>query len=357
VETGARIIEFAAWLLPVWYSGISDEHNAVRNFAGVFDVSHMGRFRVVGRGATDFLQFVTCNDAARLKPGKAQYTALLTDTGGTVDDLIIYKESVSIFWAVVNAGNRATDWDWMNEHIGRFPGTTLEDWSDAYALIAFQGPRAVALSEPLFSPSPAGLSSFGHEVFDWGSRKVRIARTGYTGEDGIEVFVPAGRAELLWDQILSLGGENGTKATPCGLGARDTLRLEAGLPLYGHELSDTLSPLDIGFAWMVKMQKGEFIGKKALEARMAEGTLHRLYGLRGESGVPRHGDAVFLRDPDGSPARQVGFVTSGTFSPYLRKPIGMFVSRDTLAPDTPLLFSAHNTFHTAVLVDLPFKRR
>lgn len=351
------MIEFGGWNLPVWFSSISEEHNAVRQCAGLFDVSHMGRFQVTGPTASAFLQYVTCNDVAKLKPGKSQYTALLTDSGGTVDDLIIYKESETCYWAVVNAGNRQKDWDWLHHHLAGFDGTTLEDWSDAYALLALQGPRALAFADSVFSPPPSSLPPFGHGDFDWNGRKVHISRTGYTGEDGVEIFVPAGRAELLWDQILSVRMDNGESVVPCGLGARDTLRLEAGLPLYGHELSEKLSPMDIGFGWIVKMQKGDFIGKRALEERIAAGSLLHLYGLIGESGVPRPDCPVFLRDTDDRATTRVGTVTSGTFSPYLKRPIAMFLSPESLQPGTPLMFQVRDTLHKAILVNLPFKRR
>lgn len=351
------MIEFAGWFLPVWYSGISEEHNAVRNNAGLFDVSHMGRYRVVGTSATDFLQYVTCNDVATLKPGRAQYTAFLTETGGTVDDLIVYKVSDTEYWMVVNAGNRQKDWEWLDSHLASFKGTHLEDWSDSLALLALQGPNAIACADTIFRPAPSSLSVFGHGFFEWDGRKVRIARTGYTGEDGVEIFVPAGRAEVLWDQILELQLESIDRVKRCGLGARDTLRLEAGLPLYGHELTEELSPLDIGYGWIVKMQKANFVGKNALQQKLSAGGFQHLNGLIGESGVPRENCPVFLWEPDGSVGKKVGIVTSGTFSPFLKKPIAMFLSREPVSPETRLFFQVRDTFHQAVSVNLPFVRR
>ncbi|MHA2642391.1 MAG: glycine cleavage system aminomethyltransferase GcvT [bacterium JZ-2024 1] len=356
-EAGARMVEFAGWILPVWFSSISEEHLCVRNFAGLFDVSHMGRYRIIGPRATDFLQLMTCNDVGKLKPGKAQYTAMLTESGGTVDDLILYKESETEYWAVVNAGNRQKDWNWMIDHLEGFGGTTLEDWSDAYAMLALQGPGALKVADSVFSPLPSSVPPFGHGIFDWDGRKVRIARTGYTGEDGIEVFVPSGRVELLWDQLLDLRLDGDRRVLPCGLGARDTLRLEASLPLYGHELNEDLSPLDIGFAWMVKLQKPDFVGKKALEVRIKEGRIRHLYALYAESGVPRAACPVHLRSADGSPQEFIGHISSGTFSPYLKKGIAMVISEKMLPPDTQVLFQVRDTYYPGILKHPPFIRR
>lgn len=310
--------------MPVQYSGLVDEHTAVRNDAGLFDVSHMGEVSVSGDAALDFLQHVTSNDVSKLAPGKAQYSLLTNETGGVVDDIIVYMRGEGDYLLCVNAANTAKDFQWLSDR-NTF-GANLENVSSDYAQIALQGPKAVKIlsqsvdkTEDEFSA--AQFPAFTHQtlVHDFGSGEVEllIARTGYTGEDGFEIFVEPGSAPALWDLLVENGQAFGLK--PAGLGARDTLRLEACFPLHGHELADDISALESGLGWVVKLDKGEFIGRDALAAEKEQGVKRKLVGLEVfDAGIIRHGAKVF--DDSGA---EVGLVTSGTKPPTVGKAIGL----------------------------------
>jgi len=310
------MVDFAGWSMPVQYRSIIAEHLAVRNKVGLFDVSHMGEFIVKGDRARDFVQFVIANDLDKLsRPNLALYTQLVTPSGGTVDDLIVYRREGDYLF-VVNASNIGKDWQWLQQHASSFKDVSLLDISEETALLALQGPNAVALMRQLAGDFIDQLPSFGYAETAIGGIKASFGRTGYTGEDGFEIFVSAAAAERLWDLMLDAGLELGIE--PCGLGARDTLRLEAGLPLYGHELDEQTSPLEAGLGWSVKLDKGDFLGRAALIKQKEEGLPKQLVCLQVEGkALPRQGYAV------SSGAQQVGSVTSGSQGIFVGYPIAM----------------------------------
>jgi aminomethyltransferase len=310
---GGRIIDFAGWELPVQYSSILEEHRAVRERAGVFDVSHMGELWVTGDAAFDFLQGLTTNDLSRLHKGRAVYSPICYEDGGTVDDLIFYPRQGGIF-ICCNAGNTDKDFAWISEHAPE--GVTVENQSARYAQLALQGPAYAAVLEKLGASDVAALPFFGCGAFTVLGKPVFAAATGYTGERGVEFYLPPDDAEALWDALIQAG------ALPCGLGARDSLRLEAGLPLYGHELSRERSPVHAGLGRFVKPDKGEFLGRAALVAQLNDPETPRLVGLRSLSrAIPRADCEVRI---DGNSA---GKVTSGGPSPTLGGGIALALVR------------------------------
>ncbi len=310
---GARMIDFGGWDLPVSYpAGTLKEHKAVREAVGLFDVSHMGEAWLRGPGATATVARLTTNDVGGAAPGKAVYTLLCRPDGGIVDDCIFYKRSDTEYFVIVNASNTAKDLAWMREHLGA--GCELEDVSAATALVAVQGPRAVALVDRLGRTAAgdgalAALPGFGFADATVAGVACLAARTGYTGEDGFELACAADAAPRLWAALLEAGAGDGVQA--CGLGARDSLRLEARLPLYGNDLDDTTSPLEAGLGWAVKLDKGDFLGRDALIAQKAQGLRRTLAGFRiDDRATARHGYAVVDRGrPDGE--QVIGTVTSG----------------------------------------------
>lgn len=330
---GARFTEFGGWEMPVQYSGVIDEHNAVRSAAGLFDVSHMGEVTVKGPRALAFLEHVTSNEVSKLVDGKAQYSFLPNENGGVVDDIIVYRLGTDDYLLCVNAANTDKDYAWLSKQNARF-NADLKNVSDEFAQIAIQGPRAVEIFEIAVgaaagSFAAAAMPSFTtkHYVPTAGALKGKsllLARTGYTGEDGFEIFCTPGDAPLLWDVLIECGAPHGLK--PCGLGARDTLRLEACLPLHGHELTDARSALVSGLGWVVKLQKEDFIGKASLAAEKAGGLPQKLVGFEvKEPGIVRDGATIFKGD------RQVGIATSGTKTPTVNKAIGLAVVESAVA--------------------------
>jgi aminomethyltransferase len=315
VALGAKIVPFAGYRMPIQYpSGINAEHQAVRRAAGLFDVSHMGEFEVRGERAEDFLQHVTTNDVSRLEEWQAQYSTLPREDGTLIDDLLVYRFPAH-FMLVVNASNRERDWEWISRYADRF-GVELRDRSDEVALLALQGPASEAILARL---SDAPLPEIGYYRFRTGEvdgRPAVISRTGYTGEDGFELYLDAADAAAVWRRLLEVGRADGL--VPVGLGARDSLRLEMGYALYGNDLDDRRTPLEAGLGWVVKLDKGDFVGRDALRRQKAEGVRERLAGFRLTArGFPRHGYPVRV---DG---RDAGTVTSGTLSPSLGAGIGM----------------------------------
>jgi aminomethyltransferase len=311
VAAGARMVEFAGYDMPLQYSGIREEHVAVRERAGLFDVSHMGEVLVTGPGAGDFVQWLVTNDVTRLVDGQLLYSVMCNDSGGIVDDVIVLRSRPDHFLIVVNASTREKDVAWMREHIGG--DVVLRDRSDDLALLAVQGPRSVDILEPLARLDDGAALRDLRPFFASGvslagitdSEVQRISRTGYTGEDGFEVYIDAARAGQLWDAILEAGHAQGL--IPAGLGARDTLRLEAGLRLYGQDMDDATDPYSCGLGWTVKLDKGDFTGAAALRD-LREAPPRRFVGLRmGPRAIARHGQAVLQGD------REVGVVTSGGF--------------------------------------------
>ncbi|HEV7519445.1 MAG TPA: glycine cleavage system aminomethyltransferase GcvT, partial [Thermoanaerobaculia bacterium] len=306
-EAGGKMVPFAGWEMPVQYSGVMEEHRAVRTAAGLFDVSHMGEIRVRGAGALGLLQRLTPNDIAKLAPGRAHYSGLLTERATYVDDLLIYRLGDEDFLVVVNASNADRDFAWIasrNENAAE-----VTNASDDYALLALQGPKALAILAPLASLDVSTLRYYGFAQGEVAGVPALISRTGYTGEDGVELYLAPADAPAVWRRLLAAGAPHGL--VPAGLGARDTLRLEAGMALYGHEIDDTTTPLEAGLAWVVKLGKGDFLGREVLAFQQAEGVKRKLVGFEVLGrGIGRQGHAVL--DAAGNP---VGTVTSGTWSP------------------------------------------
>lgn len=313
VGLGARLVPFAGWEMPVQYAtGINAEHRAVRTGVGLFDVSHMGEFEVRGERALEFCNYIVSNDVARLAEGQALYAGLLNERGTFEDDCLVYRFADRML-IVVNASNAAKDFAHIQPHVARF-GVELVDVSDRTALLALQGPGAEGVLQPLTETNLAAIPNY-HAVEGTvaGIPGVLISRTGYTGELGFELYLAPERAVELWQALT-----RDPAVVPCGLGARDTLRLEAGLALYGNEIDDTVTPLEAGLGWTVKFQKGDFVGREALVRQKEAGVPRKLVGFTmAERAIPRHGFPVFA--PDGSSS---GVVCSGTMSPTLGTPIG-----------------------------------
>lgn len=346
---GARMFEFAGWWMPVQYRGIVEEHLAVRRAAGIFDLSHMGEIEVRGPDAPDDLnRLVSCNVAA-LQVGQARYGVMCLPSGGIIDDLVVMRTAPDAYLLVVNAACRAKDLAWLEQHLAG-SRTRVEDRSDRFALIAIQGPAAETILQPLVEGTRLGELGFYRcapgRVAGVGAL---ISRTGYTGEDGFELFVDPDAAERVWQALLEAGTPQG--AVPVGLGARDTLRLEARYPLYGHDIDETTTPLEAGLGWTVDMGKGEFVGRYALAQEERRGPLRRLVGfVLGERAVPRQGHP--LVDAQG---HRLGEVTSGTFSPVRQEPIGMgYVPSRAAAPGTPLFVEIRGRNVPGRIVSGPF---
>jgi aminomethyltransferase len=344
------MVPFAGWEMPVQYTGVIEEVRATRERAGLFDVSHMGEFLIEGPGALAWLNGVTTNDVARLVPGRAQYSLLCLETGGIRDDILLYRLADEQYLMVVNASNTAADWEWLSRH--RVAGVQLADISAEMALIAVQGPGAAALVQSLAAVELASLRRFGFAEGTVAGVPCLISRTGYTGEDGFELFTREDPVPL-WQALQDARpapGESGPAAQPCGLGARDVLRIEAGNVLYGHEIGEDVNPLAAGLAWVIKLEKGPFIGSEAIQAVRAEGPAYQLVGLTMRSrAIPRQGYPVHC---DGE---AVGEVTSGTFSPTLERPIGMaFVPARLAETGTPLAVEVRGRLEPAVVTALPF---
>ncbi len=344
---GARMVDFAGWEMPVQYTGIIDEHVAVRTRAGLFDVSHMGEVEVRGASALAACQYATANDVGRLADGQAQYTLLLTPAGGIVDDVIIHRRAADHFLFCVNASNRTRDVAHLQEYVR---SAQVIDRSDDYALLAVQGPRATAILARLTDVPLARVPRFAFAAGEVAGRGALIAHTGYTGEDGWELYCAPSDAPALWQAILDAGQPDGI--APAGLGARDTLRLEAALPLYGHELGEDTTPFEARLAWVVRMDKGDFLGRAALEEHRRRGPRRCLVGLElTDAGVPRAGYRV-LRD-----GRAVRAVTSGTKSPTLGKGIALgYVEPAASGQGTLLAVEIRGRAAAARVVRLPFYR-
>ena len=342
---GATIVPFAGWDMPVSYAGTVGEVAAVRSAAGLFDVSHMGEVTVTGTGAFDFVQTATSNDVSKLVPGKAQYSLLLNEESGIVDDIIVYFRQPNEYLIVLNAGCKDKDWAWLQMLAEGKPNLTLTDISDDTALIAVQGPQAIeCVSAALSLENGESLPRFHFAELSYKSRKLGLSRTGYTGEDGFEIFCDWKDAPLLWQALTTQG------ATPAGLGARDVLRLEAAYPLYGHELDAETSPFESGVGWAVKKSKGDFIGRSALEAAVPS---RKLVGLRmNERAIPREHYTVYNAD-----GQEIGSTTSGTWSPTIKAGIAMArVASTNASPNTPVTVDIRGRSAPATIVSLPFYR-
>ncbi len=347
---GAKMAPFAGYNMPISYSGINDEHAAVRKNAGVFDVSHMGEFILKGPDALDLIQRVTSNDASKLTNGKAQYSCLPNEQGGIVDDLIVYCiEENKTYMLVVNASNIEKDWNWISKHNTR--NVEMHNISDKTCLLAIQGPNATKMLQPLTDMDIMNLKyyTFAKGKFA-GVDNVLVSATGYTGAGGVEIYFEDsnGAADKIWEAIFEIGTPQGLK--PIGLGARDTLRLEMGYCLYGNDIDDTTSPLEGGLAWITKFSK-DFTEKKILEKQKAEGVKRKLVGFEMiERGIPRHD--YLIKDASGN---AIGKVTSGTQAPSLNKAVGLgYVTVDHAGLDSEIFIDIRNTPVKARVVKIPF---
>ncbi|MCP3982376.1 MAG: glycine cleavage system aminomethyltransferase GcvT [bacterium] len=350
VAGGGRMVDFAGWHMPVQYTGLMQEHAAVRSRAGLFDVSHMGEIRVEGAQALDLLQQITCNDVAKLKAGRAQYTALTTAEGTFVDDLLIYRRDENAFLLVVNAANTAKDVAWVTRHAAEYD-VVAEDVSARWAQLALQGPLALEVLAPLVDAELEGLRYYGFvEAEVMGVRSI-VSRTGYTGEDGFEIYGPPAHAAGLWDEILRAGSERGV--VPVGLGARDSLRLEAKMALYGNDIDETTTVLEADLRWIVKLKKGEFVGRDVLARQAEEGLRRKLVGFEMQGrAIARHGYRA-LKDGE-----TVGRVTSGTHSPTLKKNIGLaYLPVELGEPGCEFDVEIRGRSEAARVVPTPFYRR
>ena len=350
IDLGAKMAEFAGYNMPISYSGIIDEHAAVRNNAGVFDVSHMGEFMLKGEGALELIQRITTNDAAKLTAGKAQYSCLPNNEGGIVDDLLVYciKENET-YMLVVNAGNIDKDWKWISDH--NSAGVHMQNISDRTCLLAIQGPHATKILQPLTDMDILNLKYYTFTKGKFaGVDNVMVSATGYTGAGGVEIYFEDsnGAADIIWDAIFKAGAAQGIK--PIGLGARDTLRLEMGFCLYGNDIDDTTSPIEAGLGWITKFTK-DFTSREVFEAQKANGPENKLVGFQmEEKGIARHDYEI--KNFEGE---VIGRVTSGTQSPSLGKAIGMgYVNAASAAIGSEIFISIRNSLLRATVVKIPF---
>jgi len=344
------MVEFGGWEMPVEYSGIIEEHVAVRTRAGLFDVSHMGEIQVRGPEALSLLQFVTSNDVARLKTGQAQYSALMYAQGSAVDDCLVHRLGEGHYLLCVNASNTDKGFDWITRQNVQF-GADVRNVSADYAQLALQGPLAATI---LAKVSPSDLAAIQYYWFTWGECcgvEGWLARTGYTGEDGFEFYFPPAESERVWNALLEAGRPEGL--IPAGLGARNTLRLEAAYPLYGHELDEETTLLEANLGWICKLEKGEFLGRDVLRKQRSEGTRKKLVGFEmADRSIGRDGYPVMI---DGEVC---GRVTSGSMAPFLKKNIGLaYVPPGRAEPGREIQIEIRGRLATARIVPLPFYKR
>lgn len=345
-----KMIAFGGWLLPVEYTGIIAEHRQVRAAAGLFDVSHMGEILIRGRDSGVFLQELLTNDLSKTPPYKVVYSPMCYENGGVVDDLLVYKFADDHYLLIVNAANTDKDYDWIKDHLSG--DTEVVNVSEHYAQLAIQGPQAQSILQAAsdFPLENIRFYTFVPETKICGVQAM-VSRTGYTGEDGFEIYMPAEKAPAVWEALLELG--RGRGLVPVGLGARDTLRFEAALPLYGHELSADITPLEAGLGAFVKLNKGDFIGKEALASQQVQGLKRRLAGFEMTGrGIPRSGYEIM---DNGS---RIGFVTSGSYSPSLEKNLGLALLDSRYCdPGTEFEVVIRNKAVGARVSDLPFYRK
>ena len=351
IELGAKMHEFAGFNMPIEYSGIMDEHTTVCNAVGVFDVSHMGEFWINGPKALELIQKITSNDASKLKVGKIQYTSFINQTGGIIDDFLLYHMEEEKYMLVVNAGNIQKDWAWVNKH--NTMGAIVEDASDHTALLALQGPKATELLQKL---TDTDLSTIPYYAFENGTiagiENVIISNTGYTGAGGFELYFYPDHGKKMWNALFDAGEEFGIK--PAGLGARDTLRLEMGFNLYGNDMTEETSPLEAGLGWITKLTEGnDFIGRDVLEKQKADGITRKLCAFTlSERGIPRQGYKIVNADDE-----EIGEVTSGTMSPMMKVGIGMgYVKPEYTQLGTEIFIKVRNKNLKAEVVKPPFRK-
>jgi aminomethyltransferase len=346
----AKIIDFFGWRMPLEFSGIVKEHNAVRENAGLFDVSHMGEIIIKGKQALDLVQILTPNDAARLSVGKAQYSALTTPAGTFVDDLLVYCLHEDEFLLVVNAANTTKDFQWICQHAESY-AVEVENVSHDYTQLALQGPGAVEILQPLTDVGLDTLTPFGYSMGEVVGEECLVSRTGYTGEDGFEIYTRSTRPEKIWNVIMDEGKD--PRVLPIGLGARDTLRLEATLMLYGNDIDETTTVLEANLGWLVKFKKGDFLGRQALLEQREKGISKRIAGFEIiEKGIARSHYSVFAG------GQKVSEVTSGTYSPFLKKSIGLtYLPVAFTEPGTEIWVEIHGRRVKAEVILTPFYKR
>lgn len=346
----AKLVPFGGWNMPVQFSSIKEEHEAVRTRAGLFDVSHMGEVKVEGPDALAFIQKITTNDASKLVINQAQYAIMCYPDGGTVDDLLVYRTGEQKYLLVINASNIEKDVEWMKQH--QFGEVTITNISDEIAQIAIQGPKAEQITQKLTKTDLSTIRPFYFlQDVEMGDVPTLVSRTGYTGEDGFELYFPAQYASVMWNQLLEAGEDEGV--LPCGLGARDTLRFEARLPLYGQELSPTISPVEIGMGFAVKENKGDFIGHEVLLAQKAQGAPRKLVGIEMiDRGIPRSHYPVYKN------GELIGEVTTGTQSPTLKINIGLaLIQAEYAVIDEEVEVEIRGKRLRAKIVKTPFYKR
>ncbi len=350
---GGRLVEFGGWSMPVQYSTIIDEHKAVRERAGLFDISHMGRLDFAGPDVVPWLDKATTNRVARLEPGKIQYSLMVDEHGGVIDDILVYRLPGGSYSIVCNASNRLQVVAQLEKLLAGFDAKLL-DRTTVTAMIAVQGPAALAIAQRHIDASLTDLPYYGCTTGTMLGVDVLISRTGYTGEDGFEIILPEAKAEAAWGVLMDAGRVFGLQ--PCGLGSRDTLRFEAAMPLYGHEMDATVHPYAAGLGWAVKLDKGNFVGRDALRKHKADPGRNRVGLALGGKRIARQGYPVRLGTGPDAPV--VGVVTSGTFSPTLNKSLAMaLIQADLARPDTELVVDVRGNLESARVVPLPFYRR
>jgi aminomethyltransferase len=346
-ELGGKMIDFGGWELPVQFTSIIDEHQAVRTGAGLFDVSHMGEIVVKGPDALTLLQKMTCNDVSKLEDGRAQYNGLLYPTAGFVDDILIYRMGKDDYFVVVNASNSDKDFEWMVD-CAKGMEADVRNESAEWAQLALQGPNAERILQPLTDIDLASMKYYRFSRGKVDGVKAIVSRTGYTGEDGFEIYAAPSDGPQIFKKLLATG-----EVTPCGLGARDTLRLEAKMALYGNDIDHSTTPLEADLGWIVRLEKGEFMGRDVLERERAEGPRRKLVGFEMvDRGIGRHGYPVV----DGK--EEIGVVTSGTHSPTLKKAIGLaYLPLDKSAPGSEFTILIRGKDTRARVVPTPFYKR
>ena len=351
VRLGGKIVDFAGWEMPVQYTGVIDEHLAVRKAAGLFDVSHMGQIEVSGPGAEALIQSLTTNDVKKMTDGRAQYSIFCNEGGTVIDDIIVYRFLPTRYIIVVNASNAAKDFAWVKKH--ERPDARVTDLSDSFALIAFQGPKAAEILQGLTDLDLTTIGTYWHKTGTVaGKRHVIVARTGYTGEDGFELFSTPGDAPAIWQALLERGKPHGVK--PAGLGARDTLRLEMKYSLYGHEITEETNPIEAGLGWVVKLDTpDDFVGKTAILEAKRRGLTRKLAGFKmADRGIPRQGYPIVVG------GKAVGIVTSGTMSPSLDTAIGIgYVPAGQEKIGTRISIDIRGQAREAIVVETPFYKK
>jgi aminomethyltransferase len=349
--SGAKMVPFGGWDMPVEYSGLSNEHAAVRTRAGLFDVSHMGEIEIAGKDALAAVQRISSNDASKLAVGQAQYSGLLTPAGTFIDDLLVYRLAASHFLLVVNAGNIPKDYAWIAEQIKPAGDAVAVDASSRYALLAIQGPEAQNVLQPLTGVELETIKYYWFAHGEVANVRATISRTGYTGEDGFEIFVPPQSADRVWLALLESG--TAVDVIPCGLGARDTLRLEAGMRLHGNDIDETTTAVEADLNWIVGWKKDDFVGADALREQKASGAKRKIVGFEMlERGIARHGYDAYVGDA------KAGVVTSGTQTPFLKKAIGMaYLPIEHTAAGSEFDVDIRGRRTRARVVPMPFYKR